>query len=285
MKPLVTMSTIATLAMPFAILLAQAPTGGNPAPARRPFEIFRVEGQPVDRRPPQLDTDHPVFPGQTHAPFHQTVDVNVTTIASGLDTPWAVALLPSGRFLITEKPGRIRILNKDGSPFHTIVENLPPIYVRGQAGLLDVALDQNYSRNHRIFFAYTRNIDAENCGLAVDSAVLDESPFFQAVDDFAKRRGRAAFLGTTFQVAPWSFAVETGDKPGQHQRTAFAREKHDFVEIPPHLPATAIGRRDQNAASQSGAGLGVPGGQIAHLNTSMSIAKPTPAPIRIPTIA
>jgi len=174
MKPLVTMSTVATLAMPFAILLAQAPTGGNPAPARRPFEIFRVEGQPVDRRPPQLDTDHPVFPGQTHAPFHQTVDVNVTTIASGLDTPWAVALLPSGRFLITEKPGRIRILNKDGSPFHTIVENLPPIYVRGQAGLLDVALDQNYSRNHRIFFAYTRNIDAENCGLAVDSAVLDE---------------------------------------------------------------------------------------------------------------
>ena len=85
-----------------------------------------------------------------------------------------MALLPSGRFLITEKPGRIRILNSDGSPFHTITDNLPPIYVRGQAGLLDVALDQNYARNRRIFFAYSRNIDADNCGLAVDSAVLDE---------------------------------------------------------------------------------------------------------------
>ncbi len=174
MKPLVTICTAAALAIPCAILLAQTPGGGNAAPARRPFEIFRVEGQPIDKRPPQLDTDHPVFPGQTHAPYHKTVDVNVTTIATNLDTPWAVALLPSGRFLITEKPGRIRILNKDGSPLHTITDNLPPIYVRGQAGLLDVALDKNYSRNRRIFFAYSRNLDADNCGLAVDSAVLDE---------------------------------------------------------------------------------------------------------------
>ena len=174
MKRLLTIAAAATLAMPCAILLAQTPAGGNAAPARRPFEIFRVEGQPIDKRPPQLDTDHPVFPGQTHAPYHKTGDVSVTTIASNLDNPWAVALLPSGRFLITEKPGRIRILNKDGSPFHTITDNLPPIYVRGQAGLLDVVLDRNYSSNRRIFFAYIRNIDADNCGLAVASAVLDE---------------------------------------------------------------------------------------------------------------
>src|SRR5215217_7082564 len=174
MKPLVTICTAATFALPCAILLAQTPAAGNAAGRRRPFEIFTVEGQPIDKRPPQLDTDHPVFPGQTHAPYHKTVDVSVTTIASNLDNPWAVALLPSGRFLITEKPGRIRILNQDGSPFHTITENLPPIYVRGQAGLLDVVLDRNYSSNRRIFFAYIRNIDADNCGLAVASAVLDE---------------------------------------------------------------------------------------------------------------
>jgi len=77
-----------------------------------------------------------VFPGQAHAPYHKTVDVSVTTIASNLDVPWAVALLPSGRFLITEKPGRFRILNRDGSSFRTITENLPPIHVRGQAAAL-----------------------------------------------------------------------------------------------------------------------------------------------------
>ena len=174
MKPLVTTSTLAALAMTSAVVMAQTPAGGNTRQAPRPFEIVTVEGQPIDKRPPQLDTDHPVFPGQTHAPYHKTVDVSVATIAGGLDNPWAVQLLPSGRFLITEKPGRIRILNKDGSPLHTITANMPPIYVRGQAGLLDVALDQNYARNRRIFFAYIRDVDAENCGLAVSSAVLDE---------------------------------------------------------------------------------------------------------------
>ena len=175
MKPVVTISTIAALAMTSAILVAQTPAGGNVRQAPpRPFEIFTVEGQPIDKRPPQLDTDHPVFPGQTHAPYHKTVDVNVATIAGGLDNPWGLQLLPSGRFLITEKPGRIRVLNKDGSPLHTITANMPPIYVRGQAGLLDVALDQNYARNRRIFFVYIRDLDPENCGLAVDSAVLDE---------------------------------------------------------------------------------------------------------------
>src|SRR5437868_13216228 len=82
---------------------------------RRSFEKFTVEGQPIDKRRPELDTDHPVFPGQTRAPYHKTTDVAVTTIASGLDNPWAVALLPSGRFLITEKTGSIRDLNKVGT--------------------------------------------------------------------------------------------------------------------------------------------------------------------------
>ena len=134
MKPLKTASTAAALLMSSAMLASQTQGRGNAAQDRPPFEIFRVEGQPIDRRPPELDTDHPVFPGQTHAPYRKTVDVSVTTIASNLDVPWAVALLPSGRFLITEKPGRFRILNRDGSSFQTITENLPSIHVRGQAG-------------------------------------------------------------------------------------------------------------------------------------------------------
>jgi aldose sugar dehydrogenase len=180
MKPLIPASTAAALLMSSAMLAAQTQQQtqqgrGNAPPQERPtFEIFRVEGQPIDKRPPELETDHPVFPGQTHAPYRKTVDVSVTTIASNLDVPWAVQLLPSGRFLITEKPGRFRILNRDGSPFKTITENLPPIYVRGQQGLLDVALDRNYQTNHRIFFTYSRDVDADNSALVVASAVLDE---------------------------------------------------------------------------------------------------------------
>src|SRR5262245_55049786 len=176
MKRFVIVGAVAGLAMLPAMLMAQAvPAGrGNAGTARRPFEKFTVEGQPIDKRPPELDTDHPVFPGQTHAPYHKTTDVAVTTIASGLDNPWAVALLPSGRFLITEKPGRLRILDKDGWALHTITENLPPVYFRGQAGLLDVALDRSFPSNHRIFFVYMRIIDADTCVQTVDSATLDE---------------------------------------------------------------------------------------------------------------
>jgi aldose sugar dehydrogenase len=193
MKRMVVISVVAGLAMVSALLMAQTPPAGRGnTPVRRSFENSTVEGQPIDKRPPELDTDHPVFPGQTHAPYHKTADVAVTAIASNLDTPWAVALLPSGRFLVTEKPGRIRVLNKDGSALHTITANLPPIYVRGQAGLLDVALDRNFASNHRIFFTYMRIVDADNCALAVDSATLNEDA------------GTLSDVRTIFQADPYT---------------------------------------------------------------------------------
>ena len=175
MKRTLVALTLAGFGLSFAPLLAQTPAGrGNAGVTRRSFEKFTVEGQPVDKRPPELDTDHPVFPGQTHAPYHKTTDVAVATIAEGLDNPWAVALLPSGRYLITEKPGRLRIINKDGSTLHTITANMPPVYYRGQAGLLDVALDRNFATNHRIFYIYMRIVDPETCVQAIDSATLNE---------------------------------------------------------------------------------------------------------------
>src|SRR4030095_11912875 len=165
MKRIAIAIAFAALAMASVTLMAQ----------RRVLRKFTVEGQPVEKRAPELDTDHPVFPGQTRAPYHKTVDLEVTTIATGLDVPWAVVQLPSGRFLITEKAGRLRVINKDGSPLHTITAGMPPVYFRGQAGLLDVAIDRNFASNHRIFFCYVRVIDAENSALSVDSAILDEN--------------------------------------------------------------------------------------------------------------
>ena len=182
----------ALLVLSSAAALAQTPT---PAPApvtRRSFEKFTEEGKPVDRRKPELDTDHPVFPGQTGAPYHKTVDVQVTTIASGLDVPWAMELLPSGRYLVTEKVGRLRILDKDGSTLHTITAGMPPVYFRGQAGLLDVALDKDFATNHRIFYVYLRDLDANNCAHAVDSAILDETA------------GTISRVTTIFQASPFT---------------------------------------------------------------------------------
>ena len=165
------------------------------------FEKQMVEGQPVDTRPTQLPGDHPIFPGQTRAPYHKTADIKVTTLASDLDNPWAVAQLPSGRFLITEKPGRMRLLNKDGTSYDTITD-LPPIYYRGQVGLLDVVLDPKYASNHRIFFTYMRPTDAGNCAMAVASATLNDS------------KGQLSDVKTIFQTAPYAnnTAVNAGSR-------------------------------------------------------------------------
>jgi aldose sugar dehydrogenase len=196
-------SCLAFLVLAPTSLMAQTLPGatpGKPGPKVTPgiscavrcsFDKHTVEGQPVDDRPTQLQGDHPVFPGQTRAPYHKTVDVKVTTIVGNLDNPWAVAQLPSGRFLVTEKPGRFRLLNKDGSSYDTITD-LPPILYRGQVGLLDVVLAPNFSSNHRIFFTYMRKSDANNSAMAVASATLNET------------KGQLSDVKTIFQTAPYA---------------------------------------------------------------------------------
>src|SRR5215813_13663964 len=64
-------------------------------------------------------------------------DLVVETIASGLERPWALAFLPDGRMVVTEKPGRMRIVARDGK-LSPPVANVPQVFTTGQGGLLDV---------------------------------------------------------------------------------------------------------------------------------------------------
>ena len=80
-------------------------------------------------------------------------DLRVETIATGLANPWALAFLPDSRMLVTERPGRLRIVTRDGK-LSPPVEGLPPIFVRGQGGLHDVILDRNYAQNRTIYFCF-----------------------------------------------------------------------------------------------------------------------------------
>src|ERR1700722_2049496 len=74
-----------------------------------------IEGQPIETRPPELEGDHPVFPGETRAPFHATAPYNVETITDQLKFPWSLAFLPDGKMLITEKPGPLLIVDEHGT--------------------------------------------------------------------------------------------------------------------------------------------------------------------------
>ncbi len=83
----------------------------------------------------------------------QEHDLRIAEIATGLEHPWGLAFLPDGRMLVTERPGRLRVI-KDGRLAAEPVAGLPPIEARGQGGLLDVALHPDFAENRLIYFSY-----------------------------------------------------------------------------------------------------------------------------------
>ncbi len=80
----------------------------------------------------------------------QKAELEVTKIAGGLDHPWAVEVLPDGAYIVTERPGHLRIIRngKVGEP----ISGLPKVYTEGQGGLLDIALAPDFSRSRKLYF-------------------------------------------------------------------------------------------------------------------------------------
>jgi aldose sugar dehydrogenase len=79
--------------------------------------------------------------------------LTLVTVASGLDTPWAMAFLPDQRILVTERVGRMRIVARDGS-LGAPLAGLLPVHVGGEGGLMDVALDPHFAENRLIYWSY-----------------------------------------------------------------------------------------------------------------------------------
>lgn len=95
-------------------------------------------------------------------------------VVEGLDSPWAVAFLPSGKFLISERPGRLRVAAAQGKPGPAIA-GLPEIEAVGQGGLLDVVLDRDFASKRTIYFCYTEpDAQAKTNGTALARARLSE---------------------------------------------------------------------------------------------------------------
>jgi glucose/arabinose dehydrogenase len=94
------------------------------------------------------------------------------TVASGLQHPWALAFLPDGRMLVTERPGRMRIVAKDGT-LGAPLQGLPKVDVGGQGGLLDVVLDPKFADNRLVYWSYSEPGDGGN-STAVARARLDD---------------------------------------------------------------------------------------------------------------
>jgi glucose/arabinose dehydrogenase len=79
--------------------------------------------------------------------------ITVRTLTDKLDHPWGLAFLPDGRMLVTERPGRLRLVTSDGSLSRPL-SGVPKVFASGQGGLLDVALDPNFTSNHLVYLSF-----------------------------------------------------------------------------------------------------------------------------------
>jgi glucose/arabinose dehydrogenase len=87
-------------------------------------------------------------------------EFRVETVMEGLDHPWGLVELPDGRMLVTERPGRLRVIEKGGL-LPDPVAGVPPVFARGQGGLLDIELHPGYATNGWIYLAYSGLVEGK----------------------------------------------------------------------------------------------------------------------------
>ncbi len=136
----------------------------------------------------------------------QAASYRVETVASGLDHPWSLAFLPGGRMLVTERPGRLRLIEPgaDGRPQlrDAPVTGVPPVLARGQSGLFDVVLHPRFADNGLVYLSLAHGTIQSNhlrvVRARLDGArLLDVQPVFTsqpAKTDTQHFGGRMAFL-------------------------------------------------------------------------------------------
>ena len=98
--------------------------------------------------------EHPGGPAPA-SPQPRPIDapIRVDTVVTGLEHPWALAFLPDGRILVTERPGRLRIV--DQGRLSAPLSGVPTVDARGQGGLLDVAIDPRFAENQLVYLSFS----------------------------------------------------------------------------------------------------------------------------------
>ena len=128
--------------------------------------------------------------------------IRVETVAEGLVNPWGLEILPDGRFLVTERPGRLRIVERNGT-LSSPIAGLPEIAVRGQGGLLDVTLDPGFARNRTIYISFSEPGEGGS-GTSVLRARLGEGRLdsVRVIYRQQPKVGSSSHFGSRVVVAP-----------------------------------------------------------------------------------
>jgi glucose/arabinose dehydrogenase len=134
----------------------------------------------------------------------------LVTVAGGLDHPWGMAFLPDASILVTERPGRLRVV-RGGALDPAPIAGVPEVYASGQGGLLDVALDPAFASNRTIYLSYAAAGDGGN----------------------STRVARARLGDRRFEDLQVIFVAEPLVRSSKHfgSRLAFDREGHLFITV------------------------------------------------------
>lgn len=174
--------------------------------------------------------------------------LSVETVASGLENPWGLAFLPDGRMLVTERPGRLRIVSRSGTVSEP-VRGLPPVYATGQGGLLDVALAPDFPDSRIIFLSYAEPREGAS-GTSVARARLVEDGGEARLDD----------LQVIFRQSP-----AAGGSNHYGSRLVFARDGTLFVTL-----------GDRYSLREQAQDLSVHIGKVVRINTDGSVPDGNP---------
>jgi aldose sugar dehydrogenase len=202
-------------------------------------------------RPPNGVGQSPAFPGQTRAPERKAnVAFEVVTFASGLRNPWGLAFLPDGRMLVTERPGRLRVVSKGGT-LSAPVAGIPAVDARGQGGLLGIALDPRYASNQLVYLSFAEPHDDKTNNTAVLRGKFVDGPNPQLTN-----------VEVIFHQSP--SLASTGHFGG---RLVFARDGKLFI---------TMGERFITAGRMQAQKLDGLLGKIARINPDGSVPKDNP---------
>jgi glucose/arabinose dehydrogenase len=220
---------------------ASAPQAETPDPAQPPLETS----------PPNVPELKPAFAQQTRAPGIQTkTAIAVHEVARGFDKPWAIAFLPDGRMLVTEKPtGKLYIVTPEGKK-SAPVAGLPRVDGRDQGGLLDVEIDPDYAKNGVIYWTYYEPRKDGN-GLAVARAKLVDG-----------QKPKVAELSVIFRMLP---TFDSTKHAGG--RLVFASDGTLFV---------TLGERSELEGRKQARDLGSHFGKIVRIRTDGSVPDDNP---------
>jgi glucose/arabinose dehydrogenase len=134
-------------------------------------------------------------PVTAQAPVHHSADhaFRVVPVADGLEHPWAIAFLPGGDILVTERPGRLRVI-RNGRLLPAPVEGVPPVFAVGQGGLLDVVPHPEFATNRLVYLTYSKPLGGQESTTAVIRGRFENDRLSNVEEIFeAVSRGRGHY--------------------------------------------------------------------------------------------